>query len=341
MDLSFQTKKGVKKRSASCYLEDLDFRILKKRRNLLDLTSGKTEESRIPTFQEECGISQFYRQRRPREKDENMSEGESNSLYHNSEKKKTARIVNGKESKRGAWPWQVSIHLNHPKWGPIGHWCGGILIHPRWVLTAAHCISNEAFSYPFGPMWNIVMGEHDRTKDEGSEIKLKVEKVIIHEKFKEYHNDLALMKLAAPVNTTEYIRIVCISDEIDDEKFLGVKCIASGWGQSKFGGKLDTILHHAELPVVDNSHCKKVYGMLYNIPIFPYHLCAGPLTDGGVGTCVGDSGGPLQCSLKDGRWYLAGITSFGSGCAKPGYPDVFTRLSYYMPWIRGKIRSFS
>jgi len=49
---------------------------------------------------------------------------------------------------------------------------------------------SEAFSYPFGLMWNIVMGEHDRTKDEGSEIKLKVEKVIIHEKFKEYHNDL-------------------------------------------------------------------------------------------------------------------------------------------------------
>ncbi|XP_008485748.1 phenoloxidase-activating factor 1-like [Diaphorina citri] len=51
----------------------------------------------------------------------------------------------------------------------------------------------------------------------------------------------------------------------------------------------------------------------------------------------GDSGGPLQCSLKDGRWYLAGITSFGSGCAKSGYPDVYTKLSFYLPWIRKQI----
>ena len=58
------------------------------------------------------------------------------------------------------------------------------------------------------------------------------------------------------------------------------------------------------------------------------------------GIWKGDSGGPLQCSLRDGRWYLAGITSFGSGCAKPGFPDVFTRITYYIPWIRGKVRSF-
>lgn len=53
----------------------------------------------------------------------------------------------------------------------------------------------------------------------------------------------------------------------------------------------------------------------------------------------GDSGGPLQCAMEDGRWILAGITSFGSGCAKPGFPDVYTRLSYYLPWIRAKIRT--
>lgn len=52
----------------------------------------------------------------------------------------------------------------------------------------------------------------------------------------------------------------------------------------------------------------------------------------------GDSGGPLQCSMMDGRWYLAGITSFGSGCAKPGYPDVYTRLSFYLPWIKDKLK---
>lgn len=47
----------------------------------------------------------------------------------------------------------------------------------------------------------------------------------------------------------------------------------------------------------------------------------------------GDSGGPIHCNMADGRWYLAGITSFGSGCAKPGYPDVFTRITSYLEWI--------
>ena len=65
--------------------------------------------------------------------------------------------------------------------------------------------------------------------------------------------------------------------------------------------------------VVENADCKQVYKTMYNIPINKYHICAGPITEGGAGTCIGDSGGPLQCSLKDGRWYLAGITSFGSG----------------------------
>jgi secreted trypsin-like serine protease len=51
----------------------------------------------------------------------------------------------------------------------------------------------------------------------------------------------------------------------------------------------------------------------------------------------GDSGGPLQCNLRDGRWYLAGVTSFGSGCAKPGFPDVFVRVSEYVAWIQGVI----
>lgn len=51
----------------------------------------------------------------------------------------------------------------------------------------------------------------------------------------------------------------------------------------------------------------------------------------------GDSGGPLQCNMKDGRWYLAGLTSFGSGCAKPGFPDVFTRLTHYIEWINSTL----
>ena len=54
----------------------------------------------------------------------------------------------------------------------------------------------------------------------------------------------------------------------------------------------------------------------------------------------GDSGGPLHCNMRDGRWYLVGITSFGSGCAKPGIPDVFTRLTNYTQWIANTVRDY-
>ncbi|XP_046646403.1 trypsin-1-like [Daphnia pulicaria] len=309
---------------------------------------------------QECGISKFYRQRRPRD-DQHLGsivQKDRNSVLSAIFKKDfkeddflkrerlKARIINGKQSKPGAWPWQVSLQLLHPKMGFVGHWCGGVLLNGLngdfWVLTAAHCISNDAFNYPFSALWTAVVGEHDRAIEEGFEQRIMIDKIYLHERFKEYHHDIALMKLQKSEslqNVTDRIRGICLPTDDNVEIFQGVRCIATGWGQSKKGNKLENILHQTELPVVENSHCKQVYGTMFNIPINNYHLCAGPITEGGAGTCVGDSGGPLQCSLRDGRWYLAGITSFGSGCAKPGFPDVFTRITYYLPWIRGKFRS--
>ena len=96
----------------------------------------------------------------------------------------------------------------------------------------------------------------------------------------------------------------------------------------------DVVVFQVELKVVDTRHCRTMYGLRYNIPIGDDHLCAGPIVSGGRGTCDGDSGGPLHCNMADGRWYLAGVIAFGSGCAKPGFPDVFMRVTSYMGWIQ-------
>ncbi|RZF47679.1 hypothetical protein LSTR_LSTR006315 [Laodelphax striatellus] len=277
---------------------------------LVTLPGDNTEYGR------DCGIGGAINYRQPRNYSGSSSQG---------------RIVNGKESQKGAWPWQVSLQVLHPKLGLIGHWCGGVLVHPLWILTAAHCIHNDIFSLPLAALWTVVLGDWDRERDERGEQRIPVEDILVHEKFNNYQNDIALLKLSRPVSG-RMIRAVCLDKA---ENNSPRRCIATGWGRTTQTGKLSGILRQVRIPVHDNELCKAKYGP--SVPIQDSHLCAGKL-DGSTGACIGDSGGPLQCSQKDGRWYLLGITSFGSGCAKPGYPDVYTRLSFYLPWINGKIQ---
>ncbi|XKL61844.1 hypothetical protein PGB90_001677 [Kerria lacca] len=242
------------------------------------------------------------------------------------------RLINGKESQRGAWPWQVSLQLLHPKFGLIKHWCGGVLIFPSWILTAAHCIHNEIFSLKLAALWTAVLGEWNREIEENTEMRIPIENIFVHEHFHNYQHDIALLKLSRATG----IGTVCLPRGSDLD--LTNLCMATGWGKTTPKGPLSTTLRQIRVPIHNNSICKAKYGS--SISIQSSHLCGGKL-DGKFGACIGDSGGPLQCILQDGRWFLAGITSFGSGCAKPGYPDVYTKLSFYIPWIKNHIEKYS
>lgn len=246
----------------------------------------------------------------------------------------TGRIFNGKPSKRGSWPWQVSLQLLHPKFGFIGHWCGGVLIEPTWLVTAAHCIHNDLFNLPIGALWTAVVGEWELDSGGRGSARLPVERVIIHERFNNYVHDIALMKLARPAPLSKVVRTICLPEP--EEELTNSQCIASGWGRYGPTQSLSTALLEATVPLLDLEKCTMAYGK--SVPIRSGHLCAGH-TDGSSGSCVGDSGGPLQCRRADGVWQLAGVTSFGSGCARPGYPDVYTRIQHYVGWIRDIINN--
>ncbi|XP_075681229.1 tryptase-2-like [Dermatophagoides pteronyssinus] len=251
---------------------------------------------------------------------------------YNNEIPLTERIVGGNRSYEGEFPWQVSIRLTHPQAGKVGHWCGGVLIDNDWIVTAAHCIINPLFMLPQAKHWEVRVGEYHQKMEDGYEQTYQVEQVFHYPLYKGYDNDIALMKLSKPVETSEFVKPICLPPSIYTE-FFEKECIASGWGKLDHNKKGSDVLQKVRIKVFDNALCQQAYFSKFKIGIKNWHLCAGTEDErGGKGTCHGDSGGPLQCKIGS-TWYLAGVTSFGSGCAKPGFHDVYTRITHFMEWI--------
>uniref|UniRef100_G1RLC0 Plasma kallikrein n=1 Tax=Nomascus leucogenys TaxID=61853 RepID=G1RLC0_NOMLE len=242
--------------------------------------------------------------------------------------KTSTRIVGGTNSSWGEWPWQVSLQV---KLTAQRHLCGGSLIGHQWVLTAAHCFDG----LPLLDVWRIysgILNLSDITKETPFS---QIKEIIIHQNYKvsEGNHDIALIKLQAPLNYTEFQKPICLPSK-GDTNTIYTNCWVTGWGFSKEKGEIQNILQKVNIPLVTNEECQKRY---QDYKITQRMVCAG-YKEGGKDACKGDSGGPLVCK-HNGMWRLVGITSWGEGCARREQPGVYTKVAEYMDWILEKTQS--
>ncbi|KAL7295906.1 hypothetical protein TKK_0010947 [Trichogramma kaykai] len=245
------------------------------------------------------------------------------------------RVVGGEESLPGRWPWMAAIFLHGSK--RTEFWCGGSLISSRHILTAAHC-TRDSRQRPFlARQFTVRLGDIDleRNDEPSSPETYLVKEIQAHSKFSRvgFYNDIAILELDRPVRRTPYVIPICLPQaKHKGEAFAGARPTVVGWGTTYYGGKESTIQRQAVLPVWRNDDCNQAYFQ----PITTNFLCAG-YSQGGKDACQGDSGGPLMLRVEN-RWTQIGIVSFGNKCGEPGYPGVYTRVSEYLDWIKGKLR---
>ncbi|KAJ3645845.1 hypothetical protein Zmor_023471 [Zophobas morio] len=235
-------------------------------------------------------------------------------------------IVGGEDAQVGEFPHMAALGFYSKEDSVYRFDCGGTLISPRYIVTAAHCFVNvQANELKIARLGVIRVPETVEKPD--PKIDYNVINITIHNeyKWKEKFNDIALVKLEKKVTFTDSIRPACLYTKNDDPERLMV----TGWGAVGLGGERSSILQKATLSPVPVRECNTTYQARTQKYIIENQICA---ANNVSDACQGDSGGPLQTQSTASVLTIVGVTSYGIGCGSK-YPGVYTRVSGYLDWI--------
>jgi len=267
-----------------------------------------------------------------------VNSSDKSSFIHKAYRNK---IVGGMAVEEYTMPWQVAVVYSDDSF--IDQFCGGTILCPKFVLSAAHCTHKGAHddpkrSYRKPKDFDILAGAHDLSN--------KNDPTMTRHHVKAYHNppqykknkdyDITILELKTPIALDDRNKKAVFLPTPTFEIKTGTKFVISGWGAKKFSGWPEDKLQAVTVPAVKDEDCKAAYPSHFTTRMF----CAGYVEEGGKDACQGDSGGPLTwLDPRNDKIKIIGVVSFGRDCAKPGHPGVYAKVTTYLDWIKKIIGS--
>jgi len=241
----------------------------------------------------------------------------------------TVNIVGGTTATIANHPWQAALLDARVADAYQAQFCGGTLVDPWWVVTAAHCVMGER-----AENLDVLLGTADLGNTAGAQ-RLRVAEIIIHPRYNDFtsDSDIALLRLSTPA-AADRVLLPLVDDAVLEA--VGVTAKVSGWGvTSSTATASQQVLREVDVPLVSlaTANAPVAYAGALTANMLPAGLAVG-----GKDSCQGDSGGPLTVPspLGPGRM-LAGVVSFGDGCGQANAYGIYARVSAFRGFLLGHI----